>query len=82
MSDAFWQMVGVAVTALAPVILLLLRQNRTMRREAAKAAADRDALLSKMTEATNFMNTVAVSSSAFQKALDRRRPSGFGELDP
>lgn len=82
MSDAFWQMIGVAITALAPVVLLLLRQNRTMRREAAKAAADRAALLSKMTEATNFMSTVAVSSAAFQRALDRRRASGFGDLDP
>jgi hypothetical protein len=82
MSDAFWQMLGVAIVALAPVIGILLRQNYQMRRANLKAERDREALMAKMDRTASFMNTIAVNTSGFKAAEERRRASGFGELDP
>jgi uncharacterized membrane protein len=82
MSDAFWQMIGVAIMALAPVIGMLISQNRRMAAEREKAQRDREELLAKMDQTAVFMNTIAVNSSAFKAAAERKRTSGFGELDP
>jgi hypothetical protein len=82
MSDAFWQMLGVAIVALAPVIGMLIRQNFQMRRTALLAERDRAMMLAKLNEAALFMNTIAVNTNAFKAEAEKRRASGFGDLDP
>jgi hypothetical protein len=82
MSDAFWQMIGVAVVALAPVIGMLVRQNFQTRRANLKAERDRAMMLAKLNEQTLFMNTIAVNTSGFMAEVEKKRTSGFGELDP
>ena len=82
MPDAFWQMIGVAVVALAPVIGMMIRQNFQMRRANLKAERDRAMMLAKLNEQATFMNTIAVNTNAFKAESEKRRASGFGELDP
>ena len=55
MSDAFWQMVGVAFTASMPVVILLLQQNRTARKAQREARESRAKLMEEMGKTQQFV---------------------------